>query len=344
MKRRWALLRLRAPAGLGLLAMVASCLPQAEAPSRQPARPIATVTMMNRLALDVPADVAARLPALVDGGGPVAAIAAAQPLLALSVTRTPDDAARAIDCLTAAVYYEARSQSDDGQRAVAQVVLNRVRDRAFPDSVCGVVYQGSMRRTGCQFSFTCDGSMAFRRDPASWTHARDIAVAALSGQVFAPIGSATFYHADYVLPWWASSMDRVATIGAHIFYRWRGGLEGALANSQSYSGVEPSLTGRTSPWPTGDEGVAVAGGGFGTQEVVAGVVIHRGGSTPASPPAGTPAPQTVALSAPVPVAPLPMGKRIRVSAMLRSGDGVRVHRGEGVPNFDAEPTGDPAAD
>ena len=72
--------------------------------------------------------------------------------------------------MTAAVYYEARSQNDDGQRAVAQVVLNRVRDRAFPDSVCGVVYQGSTRRTGCQFSFTCDGSMAFRRDPASWAH------------------------------------------------------------------------------------------------------------------------------------------------------------------------------
>lgn len=335
------------PAGFGLLAMVASCLPQAEAPSRRPARPMATVTMMNRLALDLPADVAAKLPALVDGGGPVAAIAAAQPLVALSVTRTPDDAARAIDCLTAAVYYEARSQSDDGQRAVAQVVLNRVRDRAFPDSVCGVVYQGSMRRTGCQFSFTCDGSMAFRRDPASWAHARDIAVAALSGQVFAPVGSATFYHADYVLPWWASSMERVATIGAHIFYRWGGGLERALANSQDYSGLEPSLTGRTTAWPTGDAGTAVAGG-FDTQEVVSGVVIHRGGSAPSGPSVSAsgaaPAPQTAALSAPVPVAPLPMGKRIRVSAMLRSGDGVRVHRGVGVPDFDAEPAGEPATD
>jgi spore germination cell wall hydrolase CwlJ-like protein len=318
-------LRTRVPAGFGLLAMVASCLPQAEAPSRQPARPIATVTMMNRLALDLPADVAAKLPALVDGGGPVAAIAAAQPLVALSVTRTPDDAARAIDCLTAAVYYEARSQSDEGQRAVAQVVLNRVRDRAFPDSVCGVVYQGSMRRTGCQFSFTCDGSMAFRRDPASWAHARDIAVAALSGQVFAPIGSATFYHADYVLPWWASSMDRVATIGAHIFYRWRGGLEGALANSQNYSGLEPSLSGRTSPWPTGngDGSVAVAGG-YDNREFVAGVIIHRGGSAPAP---------VAALSAPVPVAPMAMGKHIRVGGVISAGSGVRVHRGEGVPSF-----------
>jgi len=318
--------------------MVASCLPQAEAPQALKARPIATVTMINKLALDLPADIAAKLPALVDASSPVAAITAAQPLLALSTTRSPDDAARAIECLTAAIYYEARSQNDDGQRAVAQVVLNRVRDRAFPDSVCGVVYQGSTRRTGCQFSFTCDGSMAFRRDSASWAHARDVAVAALSGQVYAPVGSATFYHANYVLPWWASSMDRVATVGAHIFYRWRGGLEGALANSQSYSGLEPSVTGRTTPWPGSDGGTALASdyAGYNAQEVDSGVVVHRGGST-------APAPETAALSAPVPVAPLSMSKRIRVSAMLRSGAGVRVHRGEGVPDFDAAP-GDTATD
>lgn len=339
MKRRWVLLKLRAPAGLGLLAMAASCLPQAEVPQRLKARPIATVTMINKLALDLPADFAAKLPALVDASGPVTSIAAAQPLLALSATRSPDDAARAIECLTAAVYYEARSQNDDGQRAVAQVVLNRVRDRAFPDSVCGVVYQGSTRRTGCQFSFTCDGSMAFRRDPASWAHARDIAVAALSGQVYAPIGSATFYHANYVLPWWASSMDRIATVGAHIFYRWRGGLERALANSQSYSGLEPSVTGRMTPWPGSDGGTALAAGyaGYNAQEVASGVVIHRGGST-------APAPEAAALSAAVPVAPLPMGKRIRVSSAMASGN-VRVHRGEGMP-IDAEAvvTDAPAAD
>jgi hypothetical protein len=323
MSRRWLLLRTRIPAGFGLLAMVASCLPQAGTPLPPTQRPIATVTMINRLALDLPADIAAKLPALVGAAVPGGAISAAQPLLALSTTRSPDDAARAIDCLTAAVYYEARSQSDDGQRAVAQVVLNRVRDRAFPDSVCGVVYQGSTRRTGCQFSFTCDGSMAFRRDPASWAHARDLAVSALSGQVYAPVGSATFYHANYVLPWWASSMDKVATVGAHIFYRWRGGLEGALANSQNYSGLEPSLTGRTSPWPGSDGGSALAAGsaGYNAQEVDSGVLVHRGGAT-------APAPETAALSAPVPVAPLPMSKRIRVSAMLRSGTGVRVHRGE----------------
>ncbi|MBW8842704.1 MAG: cell wall hydrolase, partial [Sphingomonadales bacterium] len=236
------------------------------------------------------------------------------------------------------VYYEARSQSDEGQRAVAQVVLNRVRDRAFPDSVCGVVYQGSTRRTGCQFSFTCDGSMAFRRDPASWAHARDVAVSALSGQVYAPVGSATFYHANYVLPWWASSMDRVATVGAHIFYRWRGGLEGALANSQNYSGLEPSVTGRTTPWPGSDGGTALAVGYAGyAQEVDSGVVVHRGGST-------APAPEAAALSAPVPVAPLPMGKRIRVSSAIASTGNVRVHRGEGMPVIADAVADAPAAD
>ena len=336
MNHRQSLLRTRVPASLLLLATVASCLPQAEVAPRSNARPIATVTMINRLALDLPAEVAAKLPALVDATGPTIALSAAPPLLALATTRSPDDAARAIDCLTAAVYYEARSQSDDGQRAVAQVVLNRVRDRAFPDSVCGVVYQGSTRRTGCQFSFTCDGSMAFRRDPASWAHARDIATAALSGQVYAPIGSATFYHADYVLPWWASSMQRVVAVGTHIFYRWRGGLEGALANSQRYSGLEPSLTGRTTAWPGSDGGTTIAAGY--NAELDSGVVVHRGGST-------APLPEAAALSAPVPVAPLAMGKRIRVSSGMVSTGGVRVHRGESIPIDADTPTADaPATD
>jgi hypothetical protein len=186
--------------------------------------------------------------------------------------------------------------------------------------------------------------MAFRRDPASWSHARDIAMAALSGQVFAPVGSATFYHANYVLPWWASSMERVATVGAHIFYRWRGGLEGALAYSQPYSGFEPSLSGRTSPWPGAggaDGGVALAGN-YQTNEVIAGVVVHRGGSTGSSPTAPVPV-AAAAMSAPVPVAP-PMGKLIRVGGGTRPPSGVRVHRGEGVPIFAEAPTDTPTTD
>jgi hypothetical protein len=136
--------------------------------------------------------------------------------------RSERDVAASLQCLTAAVYYEARSESFEGQRAVAQVVLNRVRHPAFPKSVCGVVFQGSRRRTGCQFSFTCDGSLRARRDPAAWARARRVAATALAGSVYGPVGHATHYHASYVRPWWAASLTRAVTVGSHIFYRWSG--------------------------------------------------------------------------------------------------------------------------
>jgi hypothetical protein len=132
------------------------------------------------------------------------------------------DLAASLQCLTAAVYYEARSEGVEGQRAVAQVVLNRARHPAFPRSICGVVYQGSSRRTGCQFSFTCDGSLRARREPEAWAQARRIAGAALAGSVYGPVGHATHYHASYVQPWWAASLHRAVSVGSHIFYRWRG--------------------------------------------------------------------------------------------------------------------------
>jgi hypothetical protein len=152
-----------------------------------------------------------------------------------------DNARRSLECLTAAVYYEARSEPLDGQRAVAQVVLNRVRNPAYPSSVCGVVYQGSDRRTGCQFTFTCDGSMAYRREPAAWETAQQVAQAALSGYVYDPVGSATNYHADAIQPWWASSLTKVAAIGSQIFYKVSGAIGNALAFHQNYSGVEPGI-------------------------------------------------------------------------------------------------------
>lgn len=127
---------------------------------------------------------------------------------------------RALRCLTEAIYYEARSESEDGQRAVAQVVLNRVRHPSYPASVCGVVYQGSERRTGCQFSFTCDGSMARGvADGASWSRAERIATSALRGSVFRPVGLSLNYHTTAIRPYWAPSLVRHAVIGAHIFYR-----------------------------------------------------------------------------------------------------------------------------
>lgn len=145
---------------------------------------------------------------------------------------------RALECLTSAVYYEAAQEPADGKRGVAQVVLNRVRHPAFPNSVCGVVFEGSTRATGCQFTFTCDGSMARAPIPDLWNRARSIAAAALSGYVYAPVGFATHYHANYVVPYWASSLTKTAVEGAHIFYRWQGGWGRPAAFSDRWSGLE----------------------------------------------------------------------------------------------------------
>jgi hypothetical protein len=119
-------------------------------------------------------------------------------------------------------------------------VLNRVRHPAFPGSVCGVVYQGSTRVTGCQFTFTCDGSLGRRPDPAGWARAMAVAEAALSGSVYRPVGWATHYHADYVVPVWAASLDKNAVVGAHLFYHWAGGWGRPRAFDQPYRGAEAS--------------------------------------------------------------------------------------------------------
>lgn len=148
------------------------------------------------------------------------------------------DEARAIDCMTAAIYYEAAWESVDGQRAVAQVVLNRMRHPAFPKTVCGVVFQGSNRTTGCQFSFTCDGAMNRQPQEAAWLRARSVAQAALNGYVMKKVGTATHYHANYVAAYWSPSLVKVGTIGAHIFYRWTGGSGLPPAFSGKYLGTE----------------------------------------------------------------------------------------------------------
>ncbi len=137
-----------------------------------------------------------------------------------------------VSCLAAAAWYEAGPDSS-GQRAVMQVVLNRLRNSAFPKTVCGVVFQGSERKTGCQFTFTCDGSL-IRRSPSerAWSDARVRAQAALDGEVDAQVADATHYHADYVTPWWSKQLARLATVGRHIFYKWgdrRSALTGAVA-------------------------------------------------------------------------------------------------------------------
>ena len=151
--------------------------------------------------------------------------------------------AQAEQCLASAIYYEAGNQDSDGAKAVAQVVLNRVRHPAFPASVCGVVYQGSTRVTGCQFTFTCDGSLARRPDAAGWRRATALAAAALGGSVYAPVGWATHYHANYVVPVWAASLAKNAVVGPHLFSPWAGGWGRPRAFSQAYSGREASAEG-----------------------------------------------------------------------------------------------------
>jgi hypothetical protein len=150
----------------------------------------------------------------------------------------PLDRRRALLCLTQAVYYEAGFEPLEGRRAVAQVVLNRMRHPAFPKSVCGVVYQGA-RDPVCQFSFVCDGSLYRRPALSAWKEAERVARAALDGFVERTVGAATHYHADYVAPYWAPRLAKISQIGAHIFYRWPGAWGSTAAFSGRYIG-EPN--------------------------------------------------------------------------------------------------------
>lgn len=129
--------------------------------------------------------------------------------------------ARATDCLAAAAWYEAGDDAP-GERSVIQVVLNRARHPSFPTSICGVVFQGSERQTGCQFTFTCDGALARRPSSAAWDRARKLAQEAIGGAVDPSVGSATHYHTDWVVPYWRSSLDKIAQVRTHLFYRWKG--------------------------------------------------------------------------------------------------------------------------
>lgn len=170
--------------------------------------------------------------------------AMARPIVA---TGTGEDRWRALQCLTAAIYYEAASEPDAGQRAVAQVVLNRVAHPAWPNTVCGVVYQGS-ERPSCQFSFACDGSMARKPMAAFWERARRVASDALSGYVYAPAGLATHYHTTAVHPYWAPSLTFLGTIGAHRFYRWAGNAGKPAAFTARYAGGEPVAAPHPRTW------------------------------------------------------------------------------------------------
>lgn len=153
---------------------------------------------------------------------------------------------RAVGCLTAAVYYEAASERLDGQAAVAQVVLNRLRHPSYPKSVCAVVFQGSERTTGCQFTFACDGGLARIPDKRLWAQARRVAEAALNGNVLPEVGWATHYHTQFVVPYWSPTLRKTAIIGAHIFYRMAQPWGSPRAFTGVYAGVEPEEAGMRS--------------------------------------------------------------------------------------------------
>src|SRR5512139_1117383 len=233
----WAQLRLLAT--LAITVIVASCVPARAATDLAPLSKdgIQTGTALARAVPPDPAmqeEISRKVAELLV---PVSNEAAAP---FDNKVQTPDDQQRSLNCLTAAIYYEARSEPEEGQRAVAQVVLNRVRHPAFPSTVCGVVYQGHERSTGCQFSFTCDGSMNRPIQPRAWERSRLIAAQALAGSVYAPVGNATHYHTLAVHPYWAAYLQKSAIIGAHIFYRWNGTAGEASAFRQHYGGLEPA--------------------------------------------------------------------------------------------------------
>jgi spore germination cell wall hydrolase CwlJ-like protein len=153
----------------------------------------------------------------VNGAIPDAQVAN-PPADAFVLRASPAEKAAALQCLTAAIYYEAALEPREGQEAVAQVVLNRMRHQGYPKSVCGVVFQGS-DRPGCQFSFACDGSMARAPVAWAWRNAKDVAEQALDGFVMKDVGTATHYHTSWVMAPWTPTLLKVTQIGAHIFFR-----------------------------------------------------------------------------------------------------------------------------
>lgn len=127
---------------------------------------------------------------------------------------------RELNCMAQAVYYEARGETQRGQVAVAEVVMNRARSGVYPGSICGVVYQGSHRATGCQFTFTCDGSLNRRPRGAAWSRAQSVARQVMLGYTRPITARATHYHTTAVDPYWSSSLIETGRVGDHIFYRF----------------------------------------------------------------------------------------------------------------------------
>ncbi|PHR59109.1 MAG: cell wall hydrolase [Robiginitomaculum sp.] len=154
-------------------------------------------------------------PWMLDLRSTIDAIPSAKDLLAQSKTMGQE-----VQCLAEAVYYEARSEHFPGQKAVAEVILNRVKSKHFPNSICGVVYEGAERTTGCQFSFACDGSTAKLPHGKSWDRSYKVAEHMMMGMSSPLTNRATHYHTTGVSPTWAPYMRQTRQYDTHVFYRF----------------------------------------------------------------------------------------------------------------------------
>lgn len=197
-----------------------------------PRMSVASIDPATAAALDAIAGIAPQTGALTPSD-PIPAMASEQlayaranaPVTGAFSTTSPVEVSdRERWCLATAIYFEARGESYRGQVAVAQVVMNRVKDHRYPDTICGVVFQNQNKRNACQFSFACDGIPEVVTERESWAQAEDIAQRYLGGELYlAEVGSATHYHATYVRPAWAPRMEKVTQIGLHVFYKFKRG-------------------------------------------------------------------------------------------------------------------------
>ena len=243
------------------------------------------------------------------------------------------ESSRELECLADAIYYEARGETPSGQAAVAQVVMNRVRHPAFPKSICGVVFQGAVNRTGCQFSFACDGSMRRARDVGAWARARKIASRTLAGAMPSEVGSATHFHTINVSPGWGPRLLRVAQVGMHIFYRFGRGGASSYAPSRLPSADDIAPSDIASLTADGRPPVVYAASAVGRVEPASTGAPGMGGpigaavTEPASAPIATAAKTTPASATSV-KAPAPT-KAIPVSSDRAPLDGLKTTGGAG---------------
>jgi len=246
------------------------------------------------------------------------------------------ESSRELECLADAVYYEARGETPSGQAAVAQVVMNRVRHPAFPKSICGVVFQGAVNRTGCQFSFACDGSMRRARDVGAWARARKVASRALAGAIQNEVGAATHFHTTSVSPGWGPRLLRVAQVGMHIFYRFGRGGASSFAPSRLPTADDIAPSEIASLTADGRPPVVYAASAIGRLEPAATSTPGMGGpvgaavTEPASAPIATAAKATPAATASTKAPALPAStKAIPVSSDRGPLDGLKTTVGAG---------------